>query len=842
MVGLLGSLWTADRLCNVFEARELEVASRLLGRSHVLERGALGSPDELVRRLERLGYRRTRGSADRPGTYTAWGQAVQVYLRERVDDGDRRPATLVRARFEDGRILSVDKPGAALEPETLTLFYGPEMEERELVEVSEVPKHLIDAILAAEDRRFFTHPGLDPFGILRAAWANLTSASLSQGGSTLTQQLAKNLYFTGERSFVRKSKEAFAAVVLEARYSKERLLRAYINEVYLGQRGPASVRGVARAARHYFGKPVRDLTVAESALLAGMIQAPGRYNPRVHPDRAVARRSLVLDAMVEIGALTPEQRRAAAAEPLRTVPAGQTSPATRAAYVADTVRQGLIAEHGLSFWQRGLEVHSSIDPLYQEAAEAAVRDGLERLARDWSSARKGRDGSPLQAALVAMDPKDGSILALVGGRSFAGSQFNRVTSARRQPGSLFKPVVYMAGLTHPGDERDKPGWLERLRRRWTGNEEIVRGPGEAARAREVLPVRKKRRWWSWGDEDDEEEIEVRPPTLPLSAATLLHDEPYQVESGGKVWAPENWDHRFRGAVTVQRALEESLNVPTARLAAAVGFARVVRTARALGIRSSMPEVPSLALGTAEVTPLEMATAFATIAGGGTRVAPYMIQRIEDADGRARSLRAGWPFPPDPEPSLESASSSGRSEGPGPRRSGGARLPVAPAREDRPERVEGDDELVPHRQARLMTALLRGVMVHGTGRTAAALGFHGVAAGKTGTSDGGRDLWFCGYTPDLLALVWVGFDDGTPTHLSGARGALPIWVDFMKAVGAETLTPFEGEELLLWAPIDPATGQLARSRCPETRWAPFIPGTEPVLRCTEHRGFWSRFRD
>ncbi|HXI04382.1 MAG TPA: transglycosylase domain-containing protein, partial [Candidatus Saccharimonadales bacterium] len=640
--GIVASIWYADRLCDVFQAREQQVSSRLLGRSYELTPGSLGSAGELVRRLDRLGYERVRKSVTEPGTYTVWSNAVQVYLRQSRDAGGEHPARVAQVRFEDGRIRSVDRKDAFLEPETLSLFYGPEMEERELVEVSDCPRKLIDAIIAAEDHRFFTHPGIDPIGILRAAWANVSSGSLSQGGSTLTQQLAKNLYFTDERSFTRKAKEALAAVVLEARYSKQRLLRAYLNEVYLGQRGPASIRGVGRAARYYFGKPVGDLDLAESALLAGLIQTPGRYNPFMHPEAARKRRNIVLKAMEEIGAITPEERRATAALPVRVVSPGARGHMASAAYVSEEIRNELIGSYGSRFWQEGLAVRTSIDPLYQEAAEKAVDEGLERLAKDYRSTRKSHDGKPLQAALVSVDLHDGSILALVGGRDFALSQFNRATTARRQPGSLFKPVVYMAGLTHPAtDEDEGPGWLERFRRRWSSSDGVV----SLRPDREVVPVRKKKHhWWSWGEPDDEEEEvpEPAPPAFPLTAASILYDEPYQVESGGKLWSPQNYDHEFRGRVTMQEALEESLNVPTARAAAAIGLDRVVETARALGIRSPIQEVPSIALGTADVTPLEMATAFATIADDGKIHEPFLIRGIQDGSGKAQSLQAGWP--------------------------------------------------------------------------------------------------------------------------------------------------------------------------------------------------------
>ncbi len=850
LAGLLAGLWYAERLAAIFEAREHEVASSLLSRPYHLHPGVLGSAQDLARRLDRLGYRRVnKKSVEEPGTYTVRGDVVQAHLRAARDERGDHPARIVRVRTGGERIESVDRKDAFIEPEILSLFHGPEMEEREIIDLADCPKHLIEAVLAAEDRRYFTHPGVDPVGIVRAIWANVTSDSSTQGGSTVTQQLAKNLYFSNERSYTRKTKEALAAIVLEARYSKERLLRAYLNEIYLGQRGPASIRGVGRAARHYFGKNVGELTLGESALLAGMIQAPGRYNPFLHPEAARARRKLVLKAMHEMGVITEEERKAAAEERLNLVSTQERGRGASAPYVADEVRQELVKKYGPLFWQSGYNVLTTIDPLYQDAAEEAVSSGLSRLAKEYRSVRKGRDGGKLQAALVTIDLRDGAVLALVGGREFGASQFNRATSAHRQPGSLFKPVVYLAGLAHPGNgEEEGPGWFDRWRNRWSGREDVVMGLdddetslaafGRRKRLEDDAPDRKKRHWWSWDEPEEEEEDEAipleeeeeMPPRLPFTAATVLLDEPYEIESGGKLWAPQNYDEEFRGTVTVQRALEESLNVPTARAAAAIGFDRVARTARALGIRSPMPEVPSLALGSAEVTPIEMATAFTTIANAGRLNTPWVLRRIERADGKAEPLGAAWPYPSGgggegAEAAEEPAASRGAAQGGGSGRSGVA-----------------DADLVPQRATWIMTGLLEGVMLHGTGRTAAQLGFEGIAAGKTGTSDGGRDLWFCGYTPDILTLVWVGFDDGTPTHLSGAHAALPIWADYMKRIGAETSRPFEADERLLWAPIDPSTGMLANRRCPDTRWAPFIPGTEPVMTCTEHESFWDRWRE
>ncbi len=827
LLGLLGIVGAALRITASFETRERDAASRLLGRPYPVLEGARLSIRELARRLDRLGYRRLTAAAG-TGTYRVHGGTVEADLRAFRDPAGEHPAASVRVRFDGDRIASVDPPGAALEPETLAVLHGPEVEERELIDLRDCPKHLIDAILAAEDRRFFLHPGIDPAGIARAAWADISSGSLSQGGSTLTQQLAKNLYFSGERTFARKAGEAFAALVLEARYSKERILRAYVNEIYLGQRGAASIRGVARAARHYFDKDAANLTLAESALIAGMIRAPGLYNPFLHRDRARERRDAVLRAMEENGSITERERRAAETQPVRVSP--RRTPASRAPYVADLVRIDLESAYGRDLSRLGLRIHTTIDPLHQEAAEAAVAEGLARIERSYRWLRR-REQRALQAALIAVDLEGGGIVAMVGGRDFGSSQFNRATSARRQPGSLFKPVVYMAGLTHPGGPGGGAGGGRRRPRDGpSGDDEIVSAPGAAgdletaeagwrsarADAHTGEARSHRRRWWRRRDERREEEpLEdgdgETPPAMPLTAATILMDEPYEVLSGGKTWSPRNDDDTFRGPVTVQRALEESLNVPTARAAAAIGLARIVGTARALGITSVLPEVPSLALGTAEVTPAEMATAFTTIASGGRRRRLSLLRGVEDPSGAV-----GDGAPTDS------------------RRTKAARRGLDPP--------PAGDRSIPEEAAHVMTALLQGVIENGTGRAAREMGFEGTVAGKTGTSDGGRDLWFCGYTPKVLTLVWVGFDDAAPTHLSGARAALPIWVDFMKRIGAETDAAFEADSDITWAAIDPVTGRLARFSCPEARWAPFIPGTEPSEACAGHRPFWSRWSD
>ncbi|HZE90037.1 MAG TPA: transglycosylase domain-containing protein [Verrucomicrobiae bacterium] len=779
--------------------------------------------EQLESRLDRLDYRRVRSGSTDAGSYSARGDALEINLRGFRDLQGDHPAERVRVAFSGGVLTHVTPGPALLEPETLAIFQGPNLEERELVRIEDCPKQLVDAILVAEDRRFFNHPGIDPAGIFRALWVDVSSRRMSQGGSTLTQQLAKNLYFTGERTLTRKASEAFAALVLELNYPKERILRAYLNEVYLGQHGPASVNGFGRASRHYFGKKIGDLTLGESALLAGLIRAPGLYNPFLHADRARERRDAVLHMMAEAGTITKGESERAVREPIRVRKPASASSRGAGAYVVDLIRQDLESKYGADFWKRPLRVFTSIDPWGQEIAERAVADGLRQLERAYRALKPGRGKEPLQAALVSIRLDDGSISALVGGRSFDQSQFNRILSAKRQPGSLFKPVVYLAGITAPPDPnapaRRRPPSDDDSN---SGDTNFVRGTSGVApdvvavrwdRAQgdgasdDARPRRKRHRfhwWWQKPDPTPDPSEEEPPeiddgdiPALPLTAATILKDAPYEIVAGGKTWAPHNDDDEFRGPVTVQRVLEESLNVPTARAAAAIGLPRIISMGHALGITSSLPEVPSLALGAAEVSPFEMATVFTTIASGGHRRPADILLGIE-LQGSAQPASA----------------STARSDA---------------------------ERGVPEEAAHLMTALLEGVLDRGTARSARDLGYAGVAAGKTGTSDDGRDLWFCGYTPRVLTLVWVGFDDNRPTHLTGARAALPIWVDYMQGIGSDARVPFESDADLVWASIDPTSGGIATSRCPDERRAPFIRGTEPTDACAEHQSFWSRWR-
>lgn len=722
-IGLL-VLWVDLSLA--FEGRLWDVPSRIWSDTlRVRSPGPL-TPDVLEGRLRRSGYVEVSGPPAAPGEYARAGTRWDVSLRSFDSGGVRLPQRRVRFEFVPGGLSRLsDASGRRLdsidlEPELLARVFGARQEERVLVGLRDVPEGFVHAVLAAEDARFYSHPGFDPLAILRASFANVKSGRIVQGGSTITQQTVKNLYLGQERTFRRKLREVAMSVLLDLRYPKDRILEAYLNEVYLGQRGPVAICGAEAAALHFFGKRLRDLGPAEWATLAGLIRNPGGYNPFRHPERARERRDQVLDAMVERGWLDSGAAERAKRGTIRLSERGPE--ASRAPYAVDWLRSELARTIDVRRLSReGIDVRTSLDPTLQEAAEAALKRGLDRLGSP-------RRGARLEGAVVALDPRDGSVLAMVGGRDYRESQFNRAVQAKRQPGSCFKTFVFLAGL-----------------------EALVEGDARG-----------------------------------ITSATVLEDEPFEIPSGGKVWRPENYDREFLGPIPARLALEESRNVPTARLALAIGLDRVVEAAARCGIESDLSPLPSLALGAQEVTPLDLARAYATIASGGVRRPVRIVRNMSPASGTGD----------------EGAAASTRAVAQG--------------------------------VAYVLTDMLRGVLDRGTAASARTLGFAGDAAGKTGTTDDERDAWFVGFTPDLLVLVWVGFDDGARTGFTGASGALPIWVDVMRAARYRISgAGFEVPGDVVRATVDPRSGGLAVGGCPESVEEVFVAGTEPTEPCPLH---------
>ncbi|HKH48699.1 MAG TPA: PBP1A family penicillin-binding protein [Thermoanaerobaculia bacterium] len=722
-----GYLW---HLARQFPEAPFAQPSRLYGRATQLVPGEPLTVSQIVSELRQAGYRelgKEERTPLRQGTFRRQDNLVEVHLRSFPTPQGKSGGIPLRVEIRNGRIAELSAAGqpaeiASLEPPLLASFYGPDLNERRPVALDELPEHVVRAILAAEDDNFFGHPGISPTGTARALWVNLRGGSVQQGGSTITQQLVKNLYLSRERTIERKVKEALIAVMLEMRYGKRTILEAYLNEVYWGRSGPANVIGLGAAARAWFGKDASELSLAEAATLAAMIRAPSDYSPVKDADKVVDRRNWVIQRMAELGWITPDRARRASSEPLRPDP-HPVEARPLAPYFTRFAAEEAKERFGIEdLPDEGYLLFSTLGWREQREAERAVAQGLATLEAGWE--RRGRSDGPLQAALVSVDPRNGAILSWVGGRDFAKSQFDRVSQARRQAGSTFKPVIYAAAF------------------------------------REAV----------------------------ASPATLLRDSPILVRVGTTEWRPQNNDRGFRGWVTVRAALEQSLNIPTVRMALQVGLPRVIETAKDLGISEELEPNPALALGAFEVTPFELAQVYSTLANGGTRPSLHGLAAVHDRFG---------------EPVL------------------GDDLPA-------PRRV------LPPQAAWLVTSILQGVMDRGTGAGVRRFGIRDQLAGKTGTTNDRRDSWFAGYTPDRVTVVWVGYDDNAETRLSGARAALPIWSRFVAAVRpARGFAPFAPPPGIVQVTVDPLTGQLATPYCPYRITEQFAEWQVPNEPCQRH---------
>ncbi|MEM1205140.1 MAG: PBP1A family penicillin-binding protein [Acidobacteriota bacterium] len=733
LAALAWLVWPFWQLSEQFGAARGRQPSRLYGKPTVVAPGVTMTAEALASELAAMGY----AAAPSPdglgaGTYHRRGDIVELFRRR--FPSPRGPVGLDRVRvdFRGGKVARLVRDGKELrgiwlDPPLVASYYGPDLEDRRPVTLDELPEPLILSVLAAEDAGFLEHGGVSLRGILRAAWINFRAKEVRQGGSTLTQQLVKNLYLSHERSWARKAQEAMLAVILELRYEKRAILEAYLNEIYWGRSGRVNLMGVGAASWAYFGKQPAQLTLAESATLAGMIQAPASLSPLSRPEASKGRRDFVLQRLGELGWMTEEVVAAAQGRPV--VAAATRITARSAPYFADAMAEEARRRFGIeTLDDAGYVLHSTLDARDQAHAEAAVAWGLDALEKGWE---KGRErATPLQAALISVDPDDGGIRAYVGGRDYGKSQFDRVTRARRQAGSVFKPVVYAAAFE-----------------RRTAN-----------------------------------------------PATFLEDASYTVRRAGQTWSPRNSDGKFHGWVTARTALEKSYNVPTARLAVDMGLDSVVDMAERLGVRRKLDPYPALALGAMEVSPLEMATVYTTLAAGGLRSELHGLVAAFD--------------------------------------SGGRELPGADL--DKPERVLEEDV------AFVVTKVLQGVLDRGTARGAREQGLRDPLAGKTGTTNDRRDSWFGGYSPDRATLVWVGYDDNATTRLSGARAALPIWSRFTyKTRPTGGYRDFRQPEGVVAAWIDPRTGGLAHSECSELEREFFLRDFVPEPFCADDDRRWRR---
>ncbi|HKC33722.1 MAG TPA: PBP1A family penicillin-binding protein [Xanthobacteraceae bacterium] len=580
------------------------------------------------------------------------------------------------------------------------------------VPLKELPPYLPKAFVAIEDRRFFFHHGIDPIGLGRAVMANLLHRGVAQGGSTLTQQLAKNLFLTQERTLTRKLQEVVLALWLEHKFSKAEIIELYLNRVYFG----AGAYGVEAAAQRYFGKSARNVTLAESALLAGLVKSPSRLAPTKNFNGAERRAQLVLAAMSDAGLINDGAAKVAMMHPPRIV----VQSVGGVNYVADWVMD--VVNDLIGRVEQDIVVETGIDPVLQAVAEKALVDALTQ---------KGEKFDVEQGAVIAMTP-EGTVRAMVGGKSYAESQFNRAVAARRQPGSAFKPFVYLTALE--------------------------RG---------------------------------------LTPDTLRDDKPIDL----KGWRPENYGHEYFGPVTLTQALANSLNTVSVRLTVEFGPAAVAKTAYRLGITSKLEPNPSLALGTSEVSVIELVSAYAPFANGGNMVVPHVVERIRTADGKKTLY-------------TNANTSFGR--------------------------------VVDARYVGMMNAMMRQTLLTGTAHSASLPGW--VAAGKTGTSQDFRDAWFIGYTGHLVTGVWLGNDDSSPTK-KATGGGLPVdvWSRFMKVahqnIPLADLPGLARGGGLLAPPAPAGPAAVSQDRlAPSDRLAPVPVATAGNVRPQADRGLDGWFLD
>lgn len=685
------------------------------------------SIDDLSDYLRKAGYQQRPPSSDEnvAGSFEIDGNAVLVVPSDAASS--RTAVAPVRVQVDKfGRVASLSSPltgerlsSAGIEGALLASVRDGDRRKRKQVQFGDIPDNLRNAIVAAEDRRFFSHNGVDWRGIVRALRADIDQGEFVQGGSTLTQQIIKNNFLTAERSLSRKLKEAAMAVILESRLTKEQIFTLYCNDVYLGQSGTFAIRGFGQASQVYFDKDLNELTLGQSAFLAALICAPNRYSAHRDQARAIERRNVVLDAMVQTDAITRDEAEAAKTEQLQ-IKTHATEDDDGTSYFIDYVQRSLEARYGPAFLSSQPQITTTIDPRLQRAAYAAVRLQTAKLDKVFTRrgrVRKAQQPEPVQAALVALDAHTGEVLAMVGGRSYDESQLNRATDARRQPGSAFKPFVYATALS----------------------------------------------------------------SRSFTAASMLSDRPqaFSYDGGRSEYTPSDYHGGFTNRnVTLREALQRSLNVPAVELAMSTGLTNVAAIAEASGL--DKPRIyPSMALGTSEVTPLQLAGAYTAFANDGTALRPTPLKSISRGGTASEQVRA----------------SSARVFSP--------------------------------QVAYLMTSLMQTVVDQGTASRLRGMGLKGAIAGKTGTSS---DAWFVGYTPKIVCVAWVGFDGNRDLGMKASDAALPMWADFMKQ--ALELRPELGGEAfgkpggIVAIEIDPTTGCVAGPESAARRLEIFIAGTQP----------------
>ncbi|MFC1701778.1 penicillin-binding protein 1B, partial [Pseudomonadota bacterium] len=707
-----------------FEGRIWDVPSRVYARALSLYSGKPISKETLLLELKASGYRE-KSTASAPGSYSVNGNNFDINRRAFIFEDGSEPASRFRLQLGGNTIKTLaavsgsETPGLVrLDPAEIASIYPLHEEDRTLVALKDVPELLVTGLQAVEDRQFKHHHGVSLRSIARAFVANVKAAKAVQGGSTLTQQLVKNYFLSSERTLIRKANEAIMAVLLEWHYDKAQILEAYINEIFMGQQGKHAIHGFGRASEFYFDRPLQDLESQQIALLVGMVRGASLYNPRRNPERALQRRDQVLDIFGITGLLTQAEVKNAKSRPLGVTTSPRSGGSRYPAFV-DLVRRQLRRDYQASdLSSEGLKIFTTLAPSEQEYAQKAVSEGLYDLKQRGLPA-------DLQAALVLADVASGEVRALVGDRVAGRNGFNRALDARRQIGSVIKPLVYLLALEHVND---------------------------------------------------------------YNLITPVKDEPISLrQADGKLWSPENYDHKSHGEIPLMDALVHSYNQATVQVGLSVGVANLIRKIKQLGVVVEVPPVPASLLGAVELTPIEVTQMYQSLAAGGYSVPLRSVTAVLTPEG---ALLSRYPLRFMPLENREAVA--------------------------------------------LLNFALTRVVEEGTAKALhGLLGNDTLIAGKTGTTNEKRDSWFVGYTRDRVAVSWVGLDDNRPASVTGSNAAMRVWARLFRKVPIEAidLRMPDGANFV-W--VDILQQALTEPSCPEAVQIPFIEGSEPQksTKCLE----------
>ncbi|TDF37579.1 penicillin-binding protein 1B [Alteromonadaceae bacterium M269] len=704
-----------------FDGNKWQVPTQIYARALTLEKGQEIARGEIIEELKLLGYRKVR-TPKQSGDYSLSQTKLSLIRREYESPNGFETQEALTVSFANGRVSRIVNTNTAeernkmqLEPWLVTRLVSGAKEDRMLVAIDEVPQSLIDALILVEDRDFYNHYGIAPLGILRALMANIAAGRAVQGGSTLTQQLIKNLFLSNRKSIPRKAQEALMALVIELRYDKDEILQAYLNEVFLGQSGANAVHGFGLASHFYFDRPLNELAVPEIATLVGMIKGPSYYNPRRHPERAETRRNIVLRLMMEHHVIDPQQYESYAASPITLVSSSRFGKGKHPAFMDKVKRELSELSIDASLTQSGLKVYTTLDPHAQRQAERAITQGLTHLERQ-------RKLDELQGAMMVTDINSGEIRAMVGARDTQFQGFNRVIDAKRPIGSLVKPAIYLAAL-------------------------------EQAESYQL--------------------------------STPLKDEPITLQSDrGNTWSPKNADKKFRGQVRLLDALVKSLNVPTVNLGMELGLGYVADMLHVLGVTEPVNEYPSLTLGAVNLSPLQVNQMYQTIANNGEYKPLHALLAVSTVNDNILWKRE----------------------------------------------VEGQQR-VDENAAYLLNFGLHKVTKEGTATLIDKTFPNTNMAGKTGTTDDYRDSWFTGFDKYNLVTTWVGKDDNQSTGLSGASGALGLFVSYQKGRYPKSLARRFPSSLAMTS-FDADTGVHLQPGCPNSVILPAISDALPEAQSCE----------